>query len=448
MDAEQDVIVAIATGAGPAAVGVVRLSGPGAHALALRLCPGLDGPPPPRRLTLARVVDPRTGRTLDQALVAFFPEGASYSGEEAVELQGHGGARVLDGVLRACLDAGARPARPGEFTRRALAAGRLDLAQAEAIALLAEAATEGAVAVALDALSGRASREVAAWSERLADLLAEWEAGLDFAAEDGVVNDPEAVSRGLAEAAGVMAGWLDAARAARPALAGYRVALAGRPNAGKSSLCNALLGTARAIVHAEPGTTRDVVGEVLPLGGVPCALLDTAGIRTAPGEVEALGVERARQAAAEADCVVWVEEAPGGGPRPDLPIDLLVLSKADLCDGAVPVPAPGDLEAIVTSAVDGRGLEALRSALGRRAVEATARGRVAGCVVAGDRQVATAEAALHHVEAALRGIREGAPAEAVASALRAAVERLLEVTGRRVTEDILERVFRRFCVGK
>lgn len=295
-----DIIAAIATGAGSAAVGIVRLSGTGCHRLVLGLCPGLAAAPEARRLTLAWLVHPGTGDRLDQALVALFDAGASYTGEEAVELSCHGGPRVLDRVLRACLDGGARPARPGEFTRRAMAAGRLDLVQAEAVALLAGAPGDGAVDAALSALAGRPSGEIGEVREILLDVLAEVEASLDFDASDGVYVDPASVAPALAALGDRVEAWLGTARENRPALAGFRVALVGAPNAGKSSLFNALLGRDRSIVHGEPGTTRDVVGESLVLDGATVVLLDTAGLREAPGEVEAEGVARARAAARDA----------------------------------------------------------------------------------------------------------------------------------------------------
>ena len=461
MNASSDIIAAIATGAGRAAVGIVRLSGPGSHALALRLCPGLRRTPADRRMTRCRVVHPTDGRALDDALVVFFREGASFTGEEAVEIHGHGGPAVLDGLLHSCLDAGARPARAGEFTRRALAAGRLDLAQAEAVALLAEAAGDGAVALALETLSGRPSAEVSRLEGRLLDGVAELEASLDFAEEDGVRVDLAAVAGALAAVGREMDAWLEAARAARAAIAGWRVALVGPPNAGKSSLFNALIGRGRAIVHAEPGTTRDVVSEDLPLAGATCVLLDTAGLRTTDGEVEAEGVRRARDAAEQADCVILIVDgaAPGAadqvvelratGVRPAV----LVVAKADLWGPGTDRPAPGiaarDGEVVLTvSTRTGLGVDALRALLSARAAEATSRGRVARCVVAGERQVEALDAARRMVAEGLAGLADSAPVEVVAGRMRAAAERLAETTGRRVSDEVLDRVFARFCVGK
>jgi tRNA modification GTPase len=380
-------------------------------------------------------------------MVALFAEGASYTGEEAAELFCHGGPRVLDRVLRACLDGGARAAAPGEFTRRALARGRLDLIQAEAVALLAEAATDGAVDAALSALAGRPSAEVAAARETLLDALAEVEASLDFEGGDGVVADPGGALPALEALEARMDAWLDAARAGRPALAGYRVVLAGAPNAGKSSLFNALLGRDRAIVHDLPGTTRDVVTEAVVLGGAVVVLTDTAGLRDAPGHVEAEGVHRARAAVRDADLVLELadRDLPESLPESEAAVPTVrVRTKCDLDDG----PSPAAAGVFRTSAATGEGVDALRRTIAARAAEATRRGRAAGLVVAGERQVEAAGGALQRLRAAIRGLEGDVPLEVVASDLRGALAHLGAVDGREVTEEVLDRIFRRFCVGK
>ncbi len=446
-----DVIAAVASGAGSAAIGVVRLSGPGSWGIALSLCRDRSTPPPERHLALAWLADPRTGRLLDHAMTAFFAAGSSYTGEESVELYCHGGPVLLDRVLQACLDGGARAARPGEFTRRAVAAGRLDLLQAEAVALLASAGTEAALDAGLSALSGRPSAEVAAAREALLDLLADVEAALDHSEEDGVVVDLGAVGIRLAREAGRLRGWWEAARALRPAVSGVQVALVGPPNAGKSSLFNALLGRDRAIVHADAGTTRDVVGEMLPLAGVPCQVLDTAGLRDAgAGEVEAEGVQRARDAARDADVVVQVVDGTGAAPSDGFAgrVDLVAVTKADLCPLEPRVEAPLGVPVVVTSARDGRGIERLRSLLADRASEAVRRGDTSRAVVVGERQVGALHAALGCVEAAIEGRAGDAPLEVLASDLRRAVEHLGEIDGSRITEEVLDRIFSRFCMGK
>ncbi len=450
MPAPSDIIAAVATAPGPAAIGVVRLSGPGAHALALRLCRGLSSPPVERRLTLTWLVHPETGRPLDQALAVFFAPDASYTGEEAIEFHVHGGRVTPERVLRACLDAGARPALPGEFTRRALAAGRLDLLQAEAVALLAEAPTEAAADLALAALAGEPSRAVSSLRDDLLDALADCEAALDFADEDGIAVPMDEVTARVREAVTRMDDLVAQALAARPCLHGVRIALVGPPNAGKSSLFNALLGRDRAIVHEEPGTTRDVVTEPIPLGGVPCVLVDTAGLRETATPVEAEGVRRAVRAAREADVTVLVLD--GGVPDPpeDLPrCDVCVPAKSDAWTHPDPAfPPPPGVPCCPTSAVTGAGLPGLREILAALARERYERGRAARCLLAGERQVEAMAAARSEAAAAIGVMERGDPLEVAASHLRRAVEHLGELTGARITDEVLDRIFLRFCVGK
>ncbi len=445
-----DIIAAIATAPGAAAIGVVRLSGPGSHHLSLGLCRDLSGPPPERRLTLTWLVHPETRKPLDQALVAFFAPGASYTGEEAVEFYCHGGRITLERVFRACLEAGARAALPGEFTRRAVAAGRLDLLQAEAVALLAEAKTEAAADLALAGLAGEASRAVARVREDLLDALADCEAALDFAEEDGIEVSLDRVAALVRRTASEMNEWLEQARAARPCLDGVRIALVGPPNAGKSSLFNALLGWGRAIVHEEPGTTRDVVTEPLPLGGVPCVLMDTAGLRETGAAVEAEGVHRAVRAAREADVVVLVLDGSVAEISPNLPpADLWVASKSDIWKGQAPAfHCPRHMACLPTSARTGDGVARLREVLAGLARSRYEAGRTAGGLLAGERQVEAVAAACREARAALEALEREEPLEVAASHLRRAVEHLGEVTGANVTEEVLSRVFQRFCVGK
>lgn len=445
------IIAAIATGSGAAALGCVRLSGPGSRRIVQALCPALAPLPPDRRVSLAWVLDPRTGARLDQATLVLFAEGASFTGEEAAELWCHGGPAVLSGVLSACLAAGARPARAGEFTRRALAAGRLDLAQAEAVALLCGAVSDAEVAVGADLLSGEPSTEVGRLREEVLDLLAACESSLDFADDEGLDFDFPAFRERLAAAAASADGWLAEARAVRPVLQGFRVALVGAPNAGKSSLFNAILGRARSIVHAEPGTTRDIVSEVEALAGVQVVLLDTAGLRGEAGAVEGEGIRRAREAAADADLVLLVADptAPQEPANTDAPVHALVLTKADLrcapCDLSGWLPGVPRFD---TSVRSGQGILALREFVASRALDASRRGRTARAIVAGDRQVRALAAARDSIRRAMSAVAEEAPLEVVATDLREAVFALGEIDGREVTEQVLDRVFARFCVGK
>ncbi len=449
-----DVIVALATAPGRGALGIVRLSGAGCHSLAMRLCPRLREVPLARLLTRVHIVDPGSGRKLDDATVVFFNQGASFTGEESVEFICHGGALVLDGVIKACTLAGARHALPGEFTRRAVASGRLDLVQAEAVALLADASNEQTIDVALDALGGAQSEKIANLRGFLLDILANWEATLDFIEDDNVVVDVEEALASLDQAISTMEQGIAAAQASRPAIEGVKVALVGAPNAGKSSLFNALLEQDRAIVRPEAGTTRDVISERLVLSGVAIELLDTAGLRSADG-VEGEGVARAIAAAQQADIRVLVVDGAGlagveafGGINPDL----VVYSKADLWggdrDGGRDRDGNMDRDGVVCSCVDGTGLGELRKRLSALIDQVTRTGFRTDLLVVGQRQLTALFAALHRVRAAKAALSSNMPLDLAAIDLRAAIDHLGEISGSSVSEEIMDRVFSRFCIGK
>ncbi len=451
-----DVIVALATAPGRGALGIVRLSGAGCHSLAVRLCPGLREVPMARLLTRVHIVDPGSGRKLDDATVVFFNQGASFTGEESVEFICHGGALVLDGVIKACTLAGARHALPGEFTRRAVASGRLDLVQAEAVALLADASNEQTIDVALDALGGAQSEKIANLRGFLLDILANWEVTLDFIEDDNVVVDVEEALALLDQAISTMEQGIAAAQASRPAIEGVKVALVGAPNAGKSSLFNALLEQDRAIVRPEAGTTRDVISERLVLSGVAIELLDTAGLRSADG-VEGEGVARAIAAAQQADIRVWVVDGAGlagveafGGINPDL----VVYSKADLWDRGRDRDGDGDRDrgrdrdGVVCSCVDGTGLGELRKRLSALIDQVTRTGFRTDLLVVGQRQLTALFAALNRVRAAKAALSSNMPLDLAAIDLRAAIDHLGEISGSSVSEEIMDRVFSRFCIGK
>lgn len=449
----QNVIVAVSTGRQSAAIAGIRLSGGGCHRMVATHCLDIRDPVEFKRMILTWLADPATGQMLDHAMVVFFAKGASYTGEETAEIFCHGGPRVVDQIVDSLVRAGARRAEPGEFTRRAVANGRMDLIQAEAVSLLTSAGTGAAVSAALNGVSGRPSAEVSAVREDLLDILAECEASLDFDEEDGVFADLSVVRPGLDGVANKLSGWLDSARALRPAISGVRVALVGPPNAGKSSLFNALLGKERAIVDPEPGTTRDVVTDGLVLSGVNVMLVDTAGIREAEGRVEAVGVMMAQESARSADLVLAVSDGrkrdfDSGG----IVADVRVLTKADLWAGpATDVqggPSASDVREIAVSVVDGRGLAALRALIADRAVRLTSTPVAGADVIVGERQVAEVERTADHVGRAVSYLCEGAPLEVVALEIRGAVQALGSVTGAVVTEEILDRIFTRFCVGK
>lgn len=432
-----DTIFALSSGALPAAIAVVRISGPKAFA-ALRALGAADGPP--RRAALRRLIDPDSGRMLDEALVLRFPGPNSATGEDLAELHAHGGPAVVAALLDTLgRQPGLRAADPGEFTRRAFHNGRLDLAQVEGLADLIDAETEAQRRQALDQMQGRLSALFEGWRDRLMRALAYMEADLDFSDEElpgDLLADIRPAVEQLIQA--MRQHLADAGRAER-VREGYRVVLLGPPNAGKSSLLNALAQAEEAIVSPTPGTTRDVLKVRLSLAGLPVTLIDTAGLRAAGGAIEAEGTNRARRAAAAADLILLVEAA-DLPPWPEAAAFeagrcLRLYNKADL-GGAVP---PG---ALAVSAVTGEGLAALLARLTERLAEqAPAQDQV---LLTRARHRAALEAAVAHLE------RFAGQGDLVLAAedLRLAVRALGRVTGRVDVEDLLDIIFADFCIGK
>ena len=432
-----DVLVARATPPGSGALAIVRLSGPPGATLAISraLAPRLPARPEARRAYLSPFQD-ETGTLLDEGLALYFAAPRSATGEEVVELQAHGAPAIAEGLVAAAVALGARRARPGEFTRRALANGRVDLARAEGIGRLAAAASRGEARRALGLVRGELSERVEALRAELLAVLADLEAPLDFA-EDVEAGGEAAVllrARRLREELSRLGGIVGAGRGDVDL---PTVVLVGAPNAGKSTLFNALVGEDRALVTETPGTTRDAVSELVEICGERVRLVDTAGLRQAEELVERLGVETARRAAARADLLLHAH-APGA-PRGDLeglpegvPV-LRLATKADLGvareEGALPV-----------SARTGRGLETLRQEISRR----LGADREGGAWGALPRQ----GEALRRAADALGPLDEELPGELAAAGVRAALHALGEITGETATEELLERIFERFCVGK
>lgn len=485
-DREGDVLVAPATPQGVSALAVVRLTGPAGATLrvARRIARRLPVHPPPRLAALHLLVG-EDGRPLDRALVLFFPAPHSFTGEEVVEFLCHGSPAIVAGLLAAARAAGARPAGRGEFTRRALANGKLDLAEAEGVAALAASESRGAARRALSLVSGELSRRVGAAKETILDVLAGIEAGLDFA-EDVPATDLLA-DAGTLEAAAAEAEAL-AAAAARGGLRDRRkiVAILGRPNAGKSTLFNALVGHDRAIVTAVPGTTRDAISETCEIGGETVTLLDTAGLRATEDEVEKIGVVVAARAGGNADLVLYAIDATRGISEEDEDFlrrgrrekTLRVRTKVDLAGSAAAAPsthqggvahaAPPAVAALTppeppfkenlysfspslppielcVSALTGAGLEELRAEMAARLAFVEADGDL---LVLERHREALVTAAVHLREAA--GLARGANGEPelVAARVREAVTALGAITGETATEELLDRIFAAFCVGK
>ena len=451
-DRGSDVVVAPATPPGVSALAVVRLTGPSGVtvAVARRIAPRLAEAPRPREATLHRLVG-EDGRPLDRALVLFFPAPHSVTGEEVVEFLCHGAPAIVAGLLAAARAAGARPAARGEFTRRALANGKLDLAEAEGLAALARAESRGAARRALSLVEGELSRRVSAVREKTLDVLSELEAALDFAEDLPAVElsaSADALGAAAAEAEDL------AATAARGGAPDRRKAIAilGRPNAGKSTLFNALVGRDRAIVTAVPGTTRDAISEVCEIGGETVTLFDTAGLRDASDEVEKIGVAVAERAGERADLVLYVVDALGGMSREDEDFlrrgrgTLLVMTKADLV-AASPLTASSNVPSppLLVSAVTGEGLDSLRGAIAARLGVVEAEGEL---LVLERHREALASASLFLREAAALARGEGGAPELVAARVREALSALGAITGETATEELLDRIFATFCVGK
>lgn len=446
-----DTIFALATAPGRAAVAVIRISGPGASACVRAIAGDL---PPPRIATLRRLRGAH-GDTLDRALVLWTPGPRSYTGDDSAELQVHGGAAVVDAISGALIAAGVRLAEPGEFTRRAFENGRLDLAQAEAVADLVDAETEGQRRQALAQLDGALGRRHAAWREAILEALAGLEAAIDFPDED-LPEDVAARARPLLErlVLELSEALADCGRGER-VRDGFRIAVMGAPNAGKSSLLNALAGRDAAIVTSTPGTTRDIIEVPLVLGGFKVLLADTAGLRAPAGAIEAEGVRRARAWAEGAGLRLWVVDASAGdgawreGAALVRPGDVLVLNKTDLPPGPDAAAAgrfakDSGLERTRTSAQTGEGLDILR----RRLEEKTARALTGGEFPAAtrERHRARLQEALGAVKQALQDVDRGA--ELAAEDLRLASRALGRITGGIDTEEVLGRIFASFCIGK
>jgi len=463
----EDTIAALATAPGRSALAVVRVSGPRAHEIARRLLdPWRAGP---RTAYRARLTDPSTGRVIERPVVTVFRAPASYTGDDLVELSVHGGHVGPARTLGALLAAGARLALPGEFTRRAVAAGKLDVLQAEAIGDLIDSESRVMHDAALAQLDGRLSRRIAELRDAVLGLEAMIAYDIDFPEEDSGPIDPERVAEATAALEDALERLLGTAAAGEVVRRGARVVLAGAPNVGKSSLFNALVGRDRAIVTPIAGTTRDAIEAVVDVGAWPVRLVDTAGLRASTDPLEQLGVAMTERALAEADVVLACgdstvtlgDAACAARARTAAPV-LAVRTKGDLVDrgpGALDVAARESAShgseasdaPLVVSAVTGAGLAGLRERLERMiAGRVGDEWRDAPLLTRERHRAAIAEARAE--VAAFRGARSsgdaGVPVVVAAVHLRAAATALESLIGAIDVDDVLDRVFRTFCVGK
>jgi tRNA modification GTPase len=453
--AVDDTIVAIATPPGRGAIGVVRISGPDAAAIAsVMTAPRAALRPRYATLTSIRRIDRDRDAAIDRVLVTYFPQPASYTGQDVVEISGHGSPVLLQQIVDAALERGARLARPGEFTLRAFLNGRLDLVQAEAVGDLVEAVTPRQARAAFDQLTGGLSSAIEALHQALFDLVARLEASLDFPEEGYHFADPASTGRALRDLAGTAGRLIADGGRGRVIREGRLVAILGRPNVGKSTIFNLLAGADRAIVTDVPGTTRDLITETIEVDGIPVTLVDTAGLRPARDPVEREGVSRARRAGETAEVKILVFDQ----SRP--------LQEEDrwLLEGAAPTERlvlanKSDLPAAWGADDLGRTSDPLViCARAERAGDAI-RGRLASLLLCGEplrdepritnvRHVRLLERVEQAIGSAAAALEMGRPEEFVLADLQEARSALEEITGRTAPEDLLAHIFGRFCIGK
>ena len=457
-----DTIAAIATGHSPTAIGIVRVSGEGCFALCDKVFRAANGRPfseqPSHKMAFGEMLDAR-GRVIDQGLAVRFPGPHSYTGEDSAEFHCHGSPVVLRELLDALFAAGARQAKAGEFTQRAFLNGRLDLTQAEAVIDLIDAETAAAARNAAAQLDGGLRRVLEPIQDALLDVTSRFYAVVDYPDEDIEDVQPEQVAEALSSAEGQLTALLATCQRGKVLKSGVRTAIVGRPNAGKSSLLNALAGYERAIVTDIPGTTRDTVEESVLCGGVLLRLIDTAGIRDTEDIVEQKGVERSRQAITSADLVLAVvdgtEKPTGVGEifrlAAECPHWIAVYTKRDLAPpymvlASSPAPAAPPAASVSLSSVTGEGLDKLEKAVS--SLFPAGDPKEAGSLLTDQRQEEAVRRARDAVRRAKDALDSGLTPDAVLTDAEEALDALGELTGRTAKEEIVSRIFSRFCVGK
>lgn len=457
----QETIVAISTPPGRGGIGIVRISGPHAGEICGKLV-RMRAPMEHARARLADATDPETGERIDEAVVTWFAGPNSYTGEDLAEIAAHGSPVVLEMLVRLAVRAGARLARPGEFTERAFLTGRMDLTEAEGVRDLIEAQTLYQARVAAEQMGGALSRRVHPAKEKLVELIALLEAGIDFAEDDVEVTPDAEIVTFVDTVAGELRKLAQSWEHGRIVHAGVRLAIVGRPNVGKSSLFNRLLERERAIVTAQPGTTRDLVTERMSLGGIPLELVDTAGLRETSEEAEAIGVRKSREVLAEADLVLVVLDA--SVPMREDECELITAlrgrramvaaNKCDLSNDSegAGLERPDFLESgsavrmVRTSALTGEGVQALRDAL--TDMVRHPRGESESGMLTSLRQFEAVSGAMDALDAGREAIAARVPHEMLLLHFYAALRHLDSLTGETTTEDVLNRIFSSFCIGK
>lgn len=444
-----DTICAIATPPGHGGIGIVRISGPAALHVFSKIWQGSGDVRDfePRRLYLGKASN-------DKVLAVFLKAPATYTGEDVVEISAHGSPMVLKRILNACIEAGARIAEPGEFTRRAFLAGKMDLVQAEAVADLINAASEKAANLAALQLSGRLSDEIKKIGEDLADLRAITEASIDFPEDDIEHGEVDELTSQLDAILSKIEKLSSTFGEGRLISEGVRVAIVGKPNVGKSSILNFLAGHERAIVHHEPGTTRDVVEEIVVFGGVSFKLRDTAGVRGDALEVEAMGIERSHREIAAADFVIAVFDSSRPFDEADASVLRLlqnkkvfaIINKTDL-PRVFDVARVSQLSSIEVSAKTGQKMEQITERL-VSIFDSVKVSSDEGAVITNSRHKNLLNEAQEALRKANESVLANESAEFIACNFKTAQDALGQITGEVTTDDILDRIFYRFCIGK
>ncbi|MEA4882781.1 MAG: tRNA uridine-5-carboxymethylaminomethyl(34) synthesis GTPase MnmE [Clostridia bacterium] len=466
---DSDTVAAISTPPGVGGIAIIRISGANTFPIVDKLFrPGRkDRSAPTEAIKPGSRWRARYGRAfgqdgefIDEVILLTMPSPLSYTREDVAEISCHGGTAVARGVLKAVLDAGARHAEPGEFTKRAFLNGRIDLSQAEAVLEMVNSRTERARRAASEFMSGNIGGGLLASRAEIADLMTRIEASLDFPEDDIPGVELEEIAARASEIAAELENATNEALRGRILWEGTSVAIVGRPNVGKSRLLNALLREERAIVSESPGTTRDTVSEVASINGIPVRLVDTAGLRQSEDPVERIGVERARTALAEAEIVLAVIDGSVAVSPDDREIlsctpqagTVVVVNKSDLSQAVVESELAlisGPRPVVHTSAVTGMGITRLE-----HAIEEMVLSRVSGAAGAGETDGFSSRRSdcLRRAAAALRDVRQGArdgmPPDMLSIDLRAAADALSELTGATTREDIINRIFEQFCIGK
>jgi tRNA modification GTPase len=452
-----DTIVAVATPPGRGGIGVVRLAGPEARAIAgpiLRLGHELA----PGRASFGELIDPVTGERIDEVVATYFAKPHSYTTDDIVEISAHGAPVVLQHIVAIALQRGARLAEPGEFTMRAFLNGRLDLTQAEAVRDLIDSQTLFQAKVAAQQLEGALSKRLKPIKQKLVDLIAVLEAGVDFAEDDVSILPGEQILKRIAAVRGPLEELAQSFAYGKIVHEGLTLAIVGRPNVGKSSLFNRLVERERAIVTATPGTTRDLVSETVAIGGIPVRLVDTAGIRTAADEAESIGIQKSYEALAEADLVLVVLDASNLHPEEDAALQgrlenrcaIFVQNKSDLVKAPhsnKTAPAAANPAQLRTSALTGEGIAELREAILKQIAGDHGAQQESGMLTNVRHQGLVCDS-LAALDAAVGAVRNSIPHEMLLLDLYNALRPLDAMTGATTTDDILNLIFSSFCIGK